>query len=197
MLMPNAGRAGSAWMAEQLTARGITNRVATKVERVDAGRIVFGDGGEQPFDLLFAVPPHRLPDVAASGLTGSHGWIPVEPGTLATSHRRVYAIADVTLITLASGLPLPKAGVMAELQGLRVAQEISAEISEAEPPPPFDGKGCCPIELGAESAARRGRLVRDTGADRHHRRPERRPRRREGPVRARAPGTLVRRASRT
>src|SRR5262245_61997505 len=83
-----------------------------------------------------------------------HGWIAVDPGTLATSHARVYAIGDVTLIPLASGLPLPKAGVMAELQGLRVARAIAAEISGAEPPPPFDGTGYCPIELGTRSAAR-------------------------------------------
>jgi sulfide:quinone oxidoreductase len=51
-------------------------------------------------------------------------------------------------------MPLPKAGVMAELHGLRVARAIAAEISRAEPPPPFDGRGFCPIELGTRSAAR-------------------------------------------
>jgi sulfide:quinone oxidoreductase len=116
---------------------------------------VLEDGDEQPFDLLIAMPPHRPPEVvAASGLTGPHGWIPVDPGTLATSHPGVYAIGDVTLIPLASGLPLPKAGVMAELQGLRVARTLAAEIAGAEPPPPFDGKGFCPVELGTEAAAR-------------------------------------------
>ncbi len=43
MLMPNAGRAGSDWMADQLVTRGITCRVGAKVERVDAGRLVFAD----------------------------------------------------------------------------------------------------------------------------------------------------------
>ena len=155
MLMPNAGRAGSDWMGEQLDARRITHRVAAEVERVDAGCVVLGDGGEQPFDLLIAVPPHRPAIVIeASGLTGPHGWVPVDPGTLATSHPGVYAVGDVTMIPLRSGLPLPKAGVMAELQGLRVARAIAAEISGAEPPLPFDGKGFCPIELGTGSAAR-------------------------------------------
>jgi sulfide:quinone oxidoreductase len=155
MLMPNAGRAGSDWMAAQLDERGIAHRIGVKVERVEERRLVFEDGGEQPFDLLLAVPPHRAPDVVtASALTGPHGWIPVDPGTLATSSPGVYAIGDVTLIPLANGLPLPKAGLMAELQGLRVARAISAEISGAEPPPPFDGSGYCPVELGAESGAR-------------------------------------------
>jgi hypothetical protein len=42
---------------------------------------------------------------------------------------------------------------MAEAHGLRVARAIAAEISGTAPPPPFDGRGYCPIELGAESAA--------------------------------------------
>ena len=51
------------------------------------------------------------------------------------------------------GLPFPKAGAMAELQGTRVARAIAAELRSGEPPPPFDGTGSCPIELGEDSAA--------------------------------------------
>jgi sulfide:quinone oxidoreductase len=155
ILMPNAGKAGSDWMAEQLAARDVTYRVGAKTERVEPARVVFDDGSEQRFDLLIAVPPHRAPEVAtASGLTGPHGWIAVDPGTLATEFTAVYAIGDVTTIPLANGLPLPKAGVMAERQGLRVAQAIAAEVTGTEPPAPFDGIGYCPIELGAHTAAR-------------------------------------------
>jgi sulfide:quinone oxidoreductase len=155
MLMPNAGRAGSDWMSEQLAARGITSRVGAKVENIEVGRVVFADGGSQPFDLLLAVPPHRAPDVVSeNGLAAAHGWIAVDPGTLATSHTGIYAVGDVTLITLANGLPFPKAGVMAERQGLRAARSIAAELTGQKPPPPFDGAGFCPIELGTQSAAR-------------------------------------------
>ena len=155
ILMPNAGKAGSDWMAEQLAARGIGHRVGAKAKRVEAGRVVFDDGAEQPFDLLIAVPPHRAPEVAAaSGLTGPRGWIAVDPGTLATEHADVYAIGDVTTIPLANGLPLPKAGLIAERQGLHVARAIAAELKGSEPPAPFDGSGYCPIELGAHAGAR-------------------------------------------
>jgi len=153
MLMPNAGREGSEWMGEQLAERGISYRVGAKTERVEDGRVVLADG-ELPFDLLFAVPPHRPPAVVAdSGLAADHGWIAVDAGTLATPHKGVYAVGDVTLIPLANGLPLPKAGVMAELQGTRVARAIAADVLGKEEPAPFDGSGFCPIELGPSSAA--------------------------------------------
>ena len=153
LLMPNAGREGSEWMGEQLAERGISYRLGAKTERVEPGLVVLADG-ELPFDLLIAIPPHRPPAVVAdSGLTAGHGWIAVDAGTLATSHEGVYAVGDVTLIPLANGLPLPKAGVMAELQGTRVARAIAAELRGEEPPPPFDGSGFCPIELGPDSAA--------------------------------------------
>ena len=155
IVMPNAGKTGSDWMVDQLAARAITHRVGAKAERVEPGRVAFDDGSEQPFDLLIAVPPHRAPEVAtAGGLTGPHGWITVDPGTLATGSAHVYAIGDVTTIPLANGLPLPKAGLMAERQGLRVAQALAAELTGSEPPAPFDGSGYCPIELGARTAAR-------------------------------------------
>jgi sulfide:quinone oxidoreductase len=153
MLMPNAGRDGSEWMGQQLVQRGISFRLGAKTERVEPDRVVLADG-EMPFDLLLAVPPHRPPAVVAvSGLTAAHGWIGVDAGSLATSHEGVYAVGDVTLIPLANGLPFPKAGVMAELQGTRVARAIAAELQGEEPPAPFDGSGFCPIELGSGSAA--------------------------------------------
>ncbi len=66
MLMPNAGWAGSEWMAGQLAERGISQRIGAKAERVEAGRVVLADGGEEPFDLLIAVPPHRPPQSSAT-----------------------------------------------------------------------------------------------------------------------------------
>ena len=153
MLMPNAGRAGSEWMGAQLAERGISYRVGTKTERVETGRVVVEEG-EVPFDLLVAVPPHRPPAVVAeSGLTAGHGWVAVDAGTLETSHKGVYAVGDVTLIPLANGLPFPKAGVMAELQGTRVAGAIAARVLGGTPPAPFDGSGFCAIELGSNAAA--------------------------------------------
>ena len=152
ILLPNAGREGSAWLGEQLAARGIEARVGRNVERLEDGAVVYADG-ELDADLVIGVPPHRVPAVVAdSGLTRDGDWIPVDPGTLATPYPGVFAVGDVTEIKLANGLPLPKAGVIAELQGARVAAAIAAEVQGGGPPPPFDGRGYCFIEMGRSTA---------------------------------------------
>lgn len=154
MLMPNAGIEGSTWMAERLTERDISFRTGAKIERVEAGKVVLEDG-ELPFDLLITVPPHRAPDVVVeAGLTGESGWIPVDRSTLQTSWENVYAVGDVTGIKLSSGLPLPKAGVIADLEGTRVAAAIAAELTGGAEPDPFGGAASCYVEMGTEIAAR-------------------------------------------
>ena len=154
MLLPNAGKAGSTWLGEQLSARGIEYRVGHKVERVEPGRLVFADS-EVEADLLIGVAPHRAPAVVKeSGLTGDGEWITVDRGTLATRYEGVFAVGDVTQIKLANGLPLPKAGLMAELEGERVAAGIAAQVRGETAPPPFDGRGFCFLETGKTAAAR-------------------------------------------
>lgn len=153
MLLPNAGAAGSAWLADRLDERGISWQVGKRTERVEAGRVKFEDG-EFGFDLLLAVPPHRPPGVVAeAGLLGDSGWIEPDRGTLATAFPGVWAIGDCTLIQLANGLPLPKAGVMAEAQGTRVAAAIAAEVRGEADPDPFDGRGFCFLETGLHESA--------------------------------------------
>ena len=152
MLLPNAGREGSAWLGEQLEARGIQAHVGRKVERFEERGVVYADG-ELEADLVIGVPPHRPPAVVAgSGLAGEGGWVEVDPGTLATGRPGVFAIGDVTQIKLANGLPLPKAGIIAELEGTRVAAAIAAEARGERPPAPFDGRGHCFIEMGRSTA---------------------------------------------
>ena len=153
ILLPNAGKEGSAWIGEQLASRGIGHAAGRKVERVEEERVVFAEG-ELEFDLLIGVPPHRPPAVVEdSGLTGEFGWIGVDQETLETERDGVFAIGDVTQIKLANGLPMPKAGIIAELEGARVAAAIAAQLSGDPPPPPFDGSGYCFIEMGKSTAS--------------------------------------------
>jgi sulfide:quinone oxidoreductase len=153
MLLPNAGVEGSMWLGEQLTERGIEFEVKRKLERVEPGRFLFADGHLEA-EILIGVPPHQVPAVVRdSGLTGEGEWIPVDPATLETGYERVFAIGDVTKIQLANGLPLPKAGVMAELEGQRVAAAIAADISGGNGASPFQGQGYCFMEMGKRLAA--------------------------------------------
>ena len=153
MLLPNAGRDGSAWLGEQLAARDIAFHVGREVRQVEPGRVIFADG-ELDVELLLTVPPHRVPAVVkASGLTGEGEWIGVDKATLQTSYPGVFALGDVTQIPLANKLPLPKAGLIAELEGLRVAAAIAAEVRGTPPTPPFDGHGMCFMEMGKGEAA--------------------------------------------
>jgi sulfide:quinone oxidoreductase len=152
ILLPAAGAEGSAFVAELLGRHGIVSNAGRAVERVEPGRVLFADD-EQPFDLLIGVPPHRPPAVVGeSGLAGESGWIEVDAGTLETRAAGVYAIGDVTAIPLANGLPMPKAGVIAELEGRRVAAAIAADVRGDSPPPPFDGRGFCFLETGLAEA---------------------------------------------
>ena len=153
LLMPNAGRVGSDWVAGQLSSRDIGFEVGKKVARIEPDRVVYEDG-EDHFEMLIGIPPHRPPAVVAgSGLVSESGWMAVDAATLETQFPGVYAVGDVTLIRLSNGLPLPKAGVIAELEGTRVARAIAASVLGKAAAPGFDGKGFCFMELGKGRAA--------------------------------------------
>jgi sulfide:quinone oxidoreductase len=116
-----------------------------------------------PFDLLFAVPPHRAPAVVSeAGLTGPSGWVPVDARTLETRFAGVHAIGDVTAIPLASGTALPKAGVFAQAEGEVVAARIADRLAGREPTTTFAGDGMCFVETGGGKAAMvRGGFLED------------------------------------
>lgn len=107
------------------------------------------------YDLLIAIPPHRSPRVVRdSGLTNEAGWIPVNRETLQTQYENVYALGDVTAISIPGRwkpevpLMLPKAGVFAHTQAEVVAQRIADEISGSVPDHVFCGDGYCMLEAG-------------------------------------------------
>lgn len=155
ILLPNAGKDGSAWLAGQLSARGIEFHTGRKLQKVEASRAVFAGGESVSAEILVGVPPHRPPGVVReSGLTGEGDWVIVDPATLGTPYERVFAIGDVNQIQLANGLPLPKAGLFAELQGIHVAAAIAADCGVGARPRGFDGRGFCFVEMGKSLATR-------------------------------------------
>ncbi|MCI0347302.1 MAG: NAD(P)/FAD-dependent oxidoreductase, partial [Chloroflexi bacterium] len=88
MSLPVLGKAGCEAIEGRLAGLFIAFRPNIKAERVEPDRVVVaGDGGEIPFDLLLAVPPHRVPSVvvdadAVLGTGAPDAWIGTDIGRL-------------------------------------------------------------------------------------------------------------------
>jgi len=146
--LPVLGDAGCAAFDGRLANDGITLRPKTSATAVEPGVVVAADT-RIPFDLLLGVPPHRVPEVVTmAGLAEPGAWVKVDPATLETRFPGVYAIGDVTAIPLASGMPLPKAGVFAHAQGDVAAARIVDQLAGRTPTATFDGHGMCFLETG-------------------------------------------------
>jgi sulfide:quinone oxidoreductase len=139
---------------EILENRDITYHSSIKLASVDSkmGEITFDGEKNMNFDLLFAVPPHKAPNVVReSGLTDDSGWVSVDRRILRTKYDDVFALGDVSKIMLAMGKRLPLAGVFAHGQAEIVAHNIAADIigtGDRE----FDGWGECFLEIGYRKA---------------------------------------------
>ena len=168
MSIPQIGKAGCEALEGRLAGLFIEFRPNAKAERVEADRVVLaGDGGEIGFDLLLAVPPHRVPAVVVeAGLAENGGWVKVNPRTLETAFDGVYAAGDVTGFPTATGQPFPKAGVFAESEGVTVAERIAARLSGRDPDATFDGSGFCFLEVGnGEAMLVRGNFLAEPAPD--------------------------------
>lgn len=151
-------------LLSMLAEREITYAGEHMVSSIDPAtqRILF-DGEEAAYDLLVGIPPHRAPEVVTeAGLTNSSGYIPVHPQTLEvltdaenleTDYTGVYAIGDVTTVTLLNMMPLPKAGVFAEAEARVVAENIAADIAGKPVSAGYDGRGQCHVDIGGGLAA--------------------------------------------
>jgi len=140
----------SAALLAAFAERGIEFVPGRRVASLDAARsaAILDDGEELVFDLFLGVPKHRAPDVlVASGMT-EEGYVPVSSATLESRFPGVYAVGDVATIGV------PKAGVFAEGAARVVASSLIARLQGGEPPGPFDGRGSCYIEFGADRVAR-------------------------------------------
>jgi sulfide:quinone oxidoreductase len=154
--MPAAGPAMGEAVKQLLASKGIGYAPARQLVSANrAGRTLhFADGSVERFDLLGFVPPHEPPaSVRTSALADNSGWISVDRATLATNAEGVFAIGDVTRIPLASGRPLPKAGVFAHRQAEVVAANIAFGWTGRGAPAHFDGHGACFVETGGGRAA--------------------------------------------
>ncbi|MHB8858320.1 MAG: NAD(P)/FAD-dependent oxidoreductase [Thermoleophilia bacterium] len=153
--MPVAGPAMGNAVLSMIEPRGISyrNKATITSFNPDERQLSLESGTDVPYDLLFYVPPHKCAQVVRdSGLTGKGGWVPVDPGTLATKYENLFVIGDAAAVKLPNGKMLPKAGVFAHKHAETVAAGIAARIKGSAMPDHYGGEGYCFLETGNGTA---------------------------------------------
>lgn len=150
--LPAAGPEISQQILNLINSESIVFHESCKIKSVEKNKLIF-QNGEANFDLLLAIPPHIAPKVIYdSGLAKEDGFIPINRDCK-TSFENVYAIGDVTTLTVVDTMTVPKAGIFAEGEGITVAQNIISKIQSKKELALFDGKGGCFIESGRDTAS--------------------------------------------
>ena len=150
--LPAAGLEVSKQILELVNSEQIVFHNSCKIKSVESKKLIF-ENSEADFDLLLAVPPHIAPKVIYdSGLAKASGFIPIDRDCK-TPFENVFAVGDVTSLTVTENMAVPKAGIFAEGEGITVAKNIISKIQSKEESALFDGKGGCIIESGRDTAS--------------------------------------------
>lgn len=151
--LPAAGPEISKKILSLINSENIIFHDSCNIKSVEKNKLIFQNGEEVIFDLLLAVPPHVAPKVIyESGLAKEGGFIPINRDCK-TPFENVYAVGDVTTLTVIDTMTVPKAGVFAEGEAITVAQNIISNIQNKNELLLFDGKGGCFIESGRDTAS--------------------------------------------
>jgi len=150
--LPAAGPEVSQQILQLINSEKIIFHNSSKIKSVESKKLIF-ENSAADFDLLLAIPPHIAPKVIYdSGLAKEPGFISIDRDCK-TSFENVFAVGDVTSLTVAETMAVPKAGVFAEGEGITVAKNIISKIQSKEESVLFDGKGGCFIESGRDTAS--------------------------------------------
>ena len=151
--LPAAGPEISQQILNLINSENIIFHDLCKIKSVEKNKLIFQNGEEANFDLLFAIPPHVAPKVVyESGLAKESGFIPINRDCK-TPFENVYAVGDVTTLAVTDTMIVPKAGIFAEGEAITVAQNIISKIQSKKESSLFDGKGGCFIESGRDTAS--------------------------------------------
>ncbi|MCV0430780.1 FAD/NAD(P)-binding oxidoreductase [Nitrosopumilus sp.] len=150
--LPAAGPNVSKQILELINSEKIIFHNSSKIKSVESNKLIF-ENNEADFDLLLSIPPHIAPKIIYdSGLAKEPGFISIDRDCK-TSFENVFAVGDVTSLTVAENMAVPKAGIFAEGEGITVAKNIISKIQSKEDYTLFDGKGGCFIESGRDTAS--------------------------------------------
>ncbi|MGI0040807.1 MAG: NAD(P)/FAD-dependent oxidoreductase [Nitrosopumilaceae archaeon] len=149
--LPAAGPQVSEELLQLLKSKNINFHSLHKTVSVGKNTLRF-ENSETNFDLLIAIPPHRVPTIIVdSGLAQRGKFISVDR-RCKTNFENVYAIGDVNEIMVTDKIAVPKAGIFAEGEGVTVARNIISKIRQEQEGAIFDGKGGCFVEMGKRVA---------------------------------------------
>lgn len=149
--LPAAGPQVSEELLQLLKSKDINFHGLHKTVSVEKNTLRF-ENSEAHFDLLIAIPPHKVPIVAVdSGLAQKGKFISVDR-SCKTNFENVYAIGDVNEIMVTDKIAVPKAGIFAEGEGITIARNIISKIRQEQEKAIFDGKGGCFVEIGKKTA---------------------------------------------
>jgi sulfide:quinone oxidoreductase len=149
--LPAGGPQVSEDIFQILKSKKIEFHGNNKTISVEPNKLKF-ENGETNFDILIAVPPHKVPAVVIeSGFAENGKFIDVNK-TCKTKYDNVYAIGDVNQIMITDKIAVPKAGIFAETEGVTVARNIISQIKNELQNATFDGKGGCFLETGKGTA---------------------------------------------
>ena len=130
--------------------RDIESITAFNTDTVDAEKkeLTSLEGETLKYDYLFLTPPHKPAGfLKGSEMSDEDGWVKVDKKDLhITTYDNGFAIGDTT------NIPISKAGVEAHLEGMVVANNITAEITGTEQKIKFTGRTQCSMETGFHKA---------------------------------------------
>ena len=150
--LPAAGPEVSKKILDLVNSEKITFHNSQKIKRVESKKLIF-QNSEYSFDILLAIPPHIAPKVIYdSNLAKEPGFIPIDRNCK-TPFENIFAVGDVTSLTVTDSIAVPKAGIFAEGEGITVAKNIISKLESKETSILFDGKGGCFLESGRDTAS--------------------------------------------
>ena len=150
--LPAAGPEVSKKILDLVNSEKITFHNSQKIKHVESKKLIF-ENDEYSFDILLAIPPHIAPKIIYdSNLAKAPGFIPIDRDCK-TPFENIFAVGDVTSLTVIDSLVVPKAGIFAEGEGITVAKNIISKIESKETSAIFDGKGGCFLESGRDTAS--------------------------------------------
>ena len=150
--LPAAGPEVSKQILDLVNSEKITFHNSQKIKHVEPKKLIF-ENNEYNFDILLAIPPHIAPKVIYdSNLALKPGFISIDRDCK-TLFENIFAVGDVTSLTVNDTMAVPKAGIFAEGEGIVVAKNIISKLESNEKSILFAGKGGCFLESGRDTAS--------------------------------------------